>query len=88
MRAPSHVLMVLLCSAFGRLFVDCMFFSVSPPSSPYSFSFSTELQFSVTGVWTGAGFGGQGSWLDVWVGQAYRVFYQPKVGWRYQLPGP
>ena len=35
-------------------------FSVSLPSSPYSFSFSTER---VTGVWIGAGFGRQGSWL-------------------------
>ena len=62
------------------VFVVCMCFSVSPPSSPYSFSFSNELLFSVTSAWTGAGFWWAGLVAGLWVGQACGVFYRPGFG--------
>ena len=64
-----------LLSARG-VFVVHVFFSVSPPSSPYHFSFSTELLFSVVGAGTGAGFWLMGCSTD------------PGLGWRYQPSGP
>ena len=40
------------------------------------------------GAWPGVGFWWAGLMAGLRVGQAYGVFYQPGLGWQYQLPGP
>ena len=70
MRAPLHVLVVLLCSVY-RVFSCNLHFLGSHPYPPFLYSlisyllcrFSTVLPVWCDGCWGGGGGGGQGSWL-------------------------